>query len=394
MSDDCFSRTAATASLVFAVMLVLGAVATSAAHAQTYKVLYRFPGQPDGIGPVAGLVLDSGGNLYGTTVYGGASNIGTVFKLRRAGTEAWLYSFTGGTKDGAYPKGGVTRDLAGNLYGTTYGSGAFQAGTVFKADKQGHESVLYSFAGQPTDGGLPTADMIRDTAGNLYGNTAYGGASNNGTVFKLRRAGTETWLYSFTGGPKDGAIPNGGLIRDAAGNLYGTTLYGGKFNLGTVYKLDKNGHETVLHSFAGTDGANPQAGLIWDAAGNFYGTAEGGGDFAAGVVFKLAGKKETVLYSFTGTDGASPQAGLLLDPAGDFYGTTYAGGNSNKGTVFKLDKNRNETVLHPFTGGTDGAHPYAGLVRDTAGNLYGTTSEGGDLNCSPNGCGTVFMVKP
>jgi uncharacterized repeat protein (TIGR03803 family) len=202
------------------------------------------------------------------------------------------------------------------------------------------ETVLYAFTGG-SDGGGPYAGLIADRAGNLYGTTIGGGASHNGVVFKLSPSGAETVLYSFTGGSGDGAGPSAGLIADRAGNLYGTTLFGGASNFGTVFKLSPSGTETVQHSFTGSDGVFPRAGLIADRAGNLYGTADG---FTsnAGTVFKLSPSgTETVLHSFAGSDGAIPQAGLIADRAGNLYGatfntTSFPGGASGNGAVFKL----------------------------------------------------------
>jgi uncharacterized repeat protein (TIGR03803 family) len=229
-------------------------------------------------------------------------------------------------------------------------------------------------------------------------------------VFATVLVGSESILYSFTGG-SDGHSPWGKLIKDVQGNLYGTTLYGGRADseAGVVFKLDVNGTLTVLHAFSGlADGGSPLAGLVKDEAGNLYGTNTQGGDFSCqlpygcGVVFKIDNTGVfSVLHTFHGTDGASPAASLVRDNAGNLYGTTVTGGDLSCfpygygcGVVFKVDTGGNETVLHSF-GGADGALPYASLLRDAAGNLYGTTSMGGDLNCSPPfGCGTVFRIPP
>jgi uncharacterized repeat protein (TIGR03803 family) len=406
-------------SRVLALGLVLGSPVLRTAQAPTYTVLHTFTG-PDGAVPTAGLIPDAAGNLYGTTIGGGESGNGVVFKLDPTGKETVLYSFTGGA-DGNAPYAGVIRDSAGNLYGTTVFGGS-GAGVVFKLDPTGKETVLYSFTGG-ADGNAPYAGVIRDSAGNLYGTTVFGGPypancphptppqPGCGVVFKLDPTGKETVLHGFTGG-LDGANPVAGLIRDSAGNLYGTTFDGGLpitgkvYRVGVVFKLDPAGKETVLHRFTVPgEGAQPAAGLIRDAAGNLYGTTSTGyGINPDGVVFKLdpAGN-ETVLHGFSGdAGGAIPLAGLIRDAAGNLYGTT-AGGGGGFGVVFKLDPTLppccNETVLHYFTGGPDGGRPAAGLIRDAAGNLYGTTSGEGVTTgeCGspvPPGCGLVFKLTP
>jgi uncharacterized repeat protein (TIGR03803 family) len=241
---------------------------------------------------------------------------------------------------------------------------------------------------------------VRDTLGNFYGTTVNGGVYDRGTVFKLDTTGMETVLYSFSG--TDGAIPDTSLVRDTQGNLYGTTGNGGAYNLGTVFKVDATGNETVLHSFTGTggDGANTFAGLVRDAPGNLYGTTAFGGDLShcngrgCGIVFKVDKTgKETVLYSFTGPDGALPTAGLVRDAQGSLYGATGEGGASNQGVVFRLDLTGKVTVLYSFTEmGGDGSLPAATLLQDAHGNLYGTTTWGGLGGIS--GHGTVFKLMP
>ena len=354
-------------------------------------VLYTFTGGADGGSPFAGLIRDPAGNLYGTTGSYGASCCGTVFKLGTNGKETVLYSFTDGT-DGGIPANTLARDSVGNLYGTT-GSTITSDGTVFKLDRTGKETVLYTFTSG--DGGTyPWSNVIPDSAGNLYGTAHTGGVSGYGTVFKLSVAGEYTVLYGFTGGV-DGVYPQGNLVRDSAGNLYGSALGGGSFGDGTVFMVDSTGKETVLYSFTGSvDGAIPYGGVIRDAAGNIYGTTYRGGAANAGVAYKLdTTGKETVLHSFTGgADGANPWAGVIRDAAGNFYGTTLYGGTSNWGTVFKVDTSGNETVLHSFTGGADGAFPLASLVQDSAGNLYGTTGYGG-IYSGFSGYGTVFEIQ-
>jgi len=393
---NIFSKCILGCGLALAVLIPLGS-----AHAKDFGVLYSFTGN-DGANPQAVLIADGAGNLYGTTYEGGNGNCssyghtgcGTVFKLAPNGTETVLYSFTGGS-DGSDPTAGLIMDKKGNLYSTTYSyGGADGFGVVFKLAPNGTETVLYSFTGG-SDGSGPYAGLIMDKKRNLYSTTVGGGSTNCtggcGTVFKLAPNGTETVLYSFTGG-SDGANPQAVLIADGAGNLYSTTYAGGADGAGVVFKLAPNGTETVRYSFTGgSDGSGPTAGLIMDKKGNLYGTTNGGGADGAGVVFKLAPNgTEFVLYSFTGgSDGSGPYAGLIMDKKGNLYGTTHLGGADGFGVVFKLAPNGTETVLHSFsTRGGDGRHPLASLIMDKKGNLYSTTFGGGADND-----GVVFKLK-
>jgi uncharacterized repeat protein (TIGR03803 family) len=283
----------------------------------------------------------------------------------------------------------LIQDAAGNLYGTTYSSSSTSTfGAVFKLDTSGTFTVLHSFTGSP-DGHGPATGVIRDAAGNLFGTTYLGGTFDQGTVYKVDANANETVLYSFTGGT-DGANPVGGLVEDAAGNLYGTTYNGGASNSnGTVFKLDLSGTLTVLHTFAGSpDCGNPFATMIRDKFGNLYGSTFYGGTIDNGCLFKVAPSgRETVLYSFNPVpDGGNP-TGLVQDASGNLYGTTNVGGSGESGIVFKVDKTGKETILYTFTGASDGAAPYAGLIRDSAGHLYGTTASAGAFNL-----GTVFEL--
>ncbi len=249
---------------------------------------------------------------------------------------------------------------------------------------------MHNFAGTP-DGEGPAAILVRDPKANFYGTTPFGGVLDLGTVFKLDSAGKETVLYNFASLP-DGANPYGGVILDSSGNLYGTTQYGGDFNFGTVFEINANGEEIVLYSFVGGgDGEYPIAGVERDASGNLYGTTYQGGAYGFGTVFRLdKNAVKNVLYSFGNIpDGESPFGGVVLDAEGNLYGTTAFGGTYLAGTVFKVDANSKETVLHSFTGGADGAHPKVGVIRDAAGNLYGTTGGGGT-----SGLGTAFKLMP
>ncbi len=381
----------ASAALTFVVVLVLGVVATPSARAQTFTVLHNFTGGTDGAYPVAGLARDANGNLYGTTVYGGPSSHGTVFKVDTNGTESVLYSFTG-SPDGAYPYAGLVRDATGNLYGTTYYGGTSGYGTVFQVDTSGTESVLYSFTGGTTDGCYPYGGLLQDKAGNLYGTTDGCGASGQGTVFNLSMAGKETLLHNFAGGSSDGAYPFWTrLLMDAEDDLYGVTQEGGTSNDGVVYKLGNNGTFTLLYSFAGgkTAGCYPYGTPAMDSAGNIYGTAEACGASGDGIVWKVSKVgKEALLHSFArgSSDGEAPLAGVILDAKGNLYGDTWAGGTSGLGTVYELSKKGTMTLLHSFVG-SDGEFPVGGVTLDAEGNLYGTTYEGGTGNA-----GTVWRI--
>lgn len=298
----------------------------------------------------------------------------------QAYTYSLLYPFAGPPADGSNAYGGVIKDGAGSLYGfTLYGGAGY--GTVYKIDPLGNETVLHKF--NLMDGSGPQGSPVMDAAGNLYGITGAGGSLGNGTVFKLDTSNSLTVLYNVP------AQPRAGLIRDSAGNLYGTTYLGGAFGNGSVFKLDTANNATVLYSFGGspTDGILPAARLFLDASGNLVGSTQNGGTFTYGTLFMVStsGNNYSVLHNFNNTDGAYPASGLIQDTAGNLYGSTYDGGTGGFGAVFKLDTANSLTVLHNFTG-ADGFHPSGDLVRDAAGNLYGTTAEGG------GGQGTVFKL--
>jgi len=408
--------------LLMAGVLGLLIAAAQPAQAQTETVLYSFGSQSgDGLLPQASLIMDKKGNLYGTTVVGGTGNspacnypyaggCGTAFKLvppgkkRSVWTETVLYSFGSQYEnDGVYPVAGLILDAEGNLYGTTSGgAGAYGDGTVFKLTPNGTETVLHAFTGEPDDGSTPMAQLIMDAQGNFYGTTNGGGPCERGTVFELTLSGTETLLYCFGTQSGDGSYPWAGVIMDKKGNLYGTTYAAGADNYGTVFKLTPAGTETVLHSFPSQsgDGSYLKAGLVRDNKGNLYGTTWIGGAYGGGTVFKLSPSKkgawtETVLYSFCSqlncTDGNGPYAGLIMDKEGNLYGTTNGGGaNPYCGTVFELTSQGVEKVLYSFGAYSgDGCNPDAALLMDKKGNLYGTTEWGG-----ANGYGTVFKIAP
>jgi uncharacterized repeat protein (TIGR03803 family) len=389
--------TGAQVAPVITIMILLTVVAATSAHAQTFKSLYSFGQSPDGATPFGGVVKDKAGNLYGTTSAGGSFGFGTIYKLSKSGKETVLYSFTGGA-DGAVPYGSLAVDDSGNLYGATRFGGSFDGGAVFEVNPETRqETVLHSFTGQP-DGAEPFSGLILDKSGNLYGTTFAGGSANDGTVYKVNiQTQQETVLYSFTGDPDGGDPVYGNLLMDKSGNLYGTTQGGGTSNRGAVWELSADGTETVLYSFTGgkdgggSDGGGADQSLVMDTKGNLYGVTEGGG-VGAGVVFKvnIKTKKETVLYTFNALkNGEVPTAGLVRDSKGNLYGTTAAGGGrASFGTVFKMTGTK-ETVLHHFHG-ADGETPFrSSLMLDHDGTLYGVTYLGG-----AHGLGAVFSIKP
>jgi uncharacterized repeat protein (TIGR03803 family) len=391
---------------VFTTLVLALAIVPTPAQAQTFTVLYSFTGGTDGGNPYAGLVRDAAGNLYGTAAIGGSSQFsgGTVFKVDTRGNETVLYSFcsVSGCFDGGFPVATLVLDASGNLYGTTVSGGTgcngSGCGTVFKLDTSGTETVLYRFAGGTTDGCYPYGGVVLDASGNLYGTTSQCGSSKfYGTVFKVDASGTETVLHNFTGGSDGGSPMYTSLLRDKKGNLYGVN-FGGGSNGGVLYKLSKSGTFTVLHAFGpgGKDGFFPYGTPAIDKKGNLYGTTFGADIHNNGVVWKVSQKgKETVLHRFRGTDGTHPYAGVVLDAKGNLYGTTQGGsGGMRNGTVYRLNKTGALTVLHSFSPSTDGALSFGDLIQDAADNLYGTNSEGGGNGCRGGGCGTVWKVTP
>ena len=423
-------------SMVLAVALVLPMGSWAASK---YKVLHKFTGQ-DGQHPYAGLIFDAKGNLYGTTRDGGSNSSGTVFKLTPNANGSWtesvLYSFCSlnSCADGSTPLSGLIFGATGSLYGTTAAGQGGGSGVVFqlkpRADGSWTESVLHRFTGPP-DGLEPAAGLTFDTAGNLYGTTIYGGSGPDcgsfgcGVVFELTPNADGSWnekvVYSFCSlmACADGALAIAGLIFDTAGSLYGTTAFGGSGSActgspsgcGVAFKLtphtDGNWTESVLHSFTDSvDGGGPEAGLTPDAAGSLYGTSVFGGslcgNITCGVVFKLKSHldgrwTEGVLHSFKDHPAAQPHAALIFDPTGNLYGTAANDtGVSGYGAVFKLAPTQGGgwvyTVLHTFRD-KSASFPHSSLALDSAGNLYGTAEDcDGGNNCYGNG--VVFQVSP
>jgi uncharacterized repeat protein (TIGR03803 family) len=394
-------------------------------------VVHAFIGGGEGASPYDGVIGDTAGNLYGTNWEGGelpgssAEGFGTVFMVDASGNLLTLHTFAGPPTDGAGPSGPLTRDSAGNLYGTTAsgGNGDHQAGfgTVFKLDAAGNETVLHHFTGG--EGGVePAGGVLRDSHGNLYGVSASGGLpcpnpDGCGTVFRLDPDGTFTTLHRFAADGTEGTRPSSGLIADAAGNLYGVTSgwplggNGSGNGRGIVFRIDSAGVFTVLYDFS-TDSvaAHPMGPLMRDDAGNLYTVTATGGDEDGGTIFKLDPEGEmSILHEFGRTDplggfpisddpgGTFPLAGLVGDPAGIVYGTTWSGGDA-LGIVYRFDMQSHAfDVLLTFTD-AQGGSVEAPLLHDSAGVLYGTTPRGGDLACNPPvdsppvGCGTVFRI--
>jgi uncharacterized repeat protein (TIGR03803 family) len=423
--------------------------------AASESVLFSFPGVgifAGGANPESGLVKDAAGNLYGTTSAGGAfaCNCGVVYMISppASGSGVWsetiLHTFQGYPGDGGVPLANLTLDSAGNLFGTTLIGGAAQAGTVFELSPPApgqtlwSESILYEFSGAEGDGQFPYSSLLVDAAGNLYGSSFLGGSSNQGMAFELLAptGGATGWslrpLHSFAGGT-DGANPISGLTVDSHGDLYGTTFTDGVSGItgGTVYELVPGGGvftESVLHTFIGAtpggaiDGALPYGNLVLDSQGDIFGTtlAGGGGQIIpgelsnAGAVFELSPPSgggsawhETLIHSFNGdtgepatTDGESPYGGLIFDALGNLYGTTAQGGTNDYGTAFRLSRPAagsttwTQSVLHNFQGYPDGVGPYGSLLLGASGQLYGVTRNGTSLSVNSAQIGTAFEIMP
>ncbi len=413
--------TAGVANVTLALAIVFGlAVVTSpAAQAQTFQVIHNFTGGADGGNPSAGVTMDKAGNLYGTTFAGG-NGYGTVYQMKHRGS-GWtfnpLYSFTNGS-DGATPSAPVVFGSDGALYSTAEFGGH---GNVFKLRPSAaacksalcpwSQTVLYAFQGGTTDGSKPIG-LVFDQAGNLYGTTSGGGTYGGGTAYQLTPSGsgwTESVLHSF-GYNIDGSVPYRSVMTfDSAGNLYGSTYFGGSDDAGTIFQLTPSGSgwiENVIYNFQyGKDGGYPYSGLTFDpASGNLYGTTTDAGTGGGGTIFELSpsggGWTFSLLYSFTGPAGLScgPDWALVMDGGGNLYGTTQCDGTHNAGNVFKLTNTGGGwtyTSLYDFTGGNDGANPISGVTFDSNGNLYGTTYFGGPYTCYQNyGCGVLWEITP
>jgi uncharacterized repeat protein (TIGR03803 family) len=389
-------------TLALSLALSILDVTSIAIAQQSFHTLVNFGGI-DGANPPAPLVQGSDGNLYGTTYAGGANSGGTVFRMTTAGALTTLYSFCAqaGCVDGQGPNGSLTLATNGNFYGTTLVGGEADSGTAFEITPAGSLTPLYSFCTQSncSDGKRPFAGLIEASDGNLYGTTVFGGTYNDGTVFRITPAGLLTTLHSFQG--SDGAEPYAGVIQATDGNLYGATYNGGAGQAGTVFRITLAGAFTTLYSFCAesdcADGAQPYSALLETTNRRLYGTTEHNGAHNSGTIFTLtpAGALTTV-YAFCGqpacADGGYPHAPLIEATDGSLYGTTDRGGASGYGTIFRLTGSM-LTTLGSFQG-TNGTEP-DGLVQAANGLLYGATLEGGTNSLCPydDGCGVIFTLS-
>jgi uncharacterized repeat protein (TIGR03803 family) len=352
------------------------AKAAPASNHWTYTDLHKFNGGAnDGCNPGAKVTFDPSGNLYGTADFCGPFNgDGVVYKVAPDGTETVLHFFTGGV-DGAQPDGAVKRLANGDLVGTTTSGGANDSGTLFKISKNGKFKVLHAFTSD--EGSEARGNLHRDKSGNFYGTALFGGADGAGTVFKYGADGTFTVLHTFTGGG-DGAFPEHGVVADTAGNLFGVTAFGGADDNGSVFKIDTAGNFSTVYSFTGgADGGFLYGGLAIDSDGALYGSTVSGGSNSAGTVFKLTQDGAlTTLYNFTGgADGASPEGDMLL-VGKDLFSTASGGGDPTCmcGVVYELTAKGEQKVLHTFIG-TDGSGYSAGLTLKN-GAFYSTIQYG------------------
>ena len=365
--------------------------AAIASPAQTLTTLVSFDGT-DGSAPSASLIQASDGNLYGTTVMGGASSGGTIFKMTPAGAITTLHSFAG--PEGYHPYAPLVQGHDGNFYGTANSGGAHDIGSVFKITPSGTFTVLHFFNYTYGEGGYP-GPLVAGSDGYFYGVTSNGGDDNLGTVFQVSADGsTFSTLYYFASSV--GKHPNGALLQGRDGNFYGVSPLGGSNGYGTVFRITPSGAASVIYTFCPqgdcTAGGSPNGALLQTSDGNFYGGA-GGGTYDGGVIFKVTpGGALTTLHSFNRTDGLNPNGTLVQGSDGNFYGTTVQGGAHGDGTVFQITPSGSLTTLYSFcsqSGCADGATPLAGVIQASDGKFYGTTNAGG-----ADGLGTVFKLTP
>jgi uncharacterized repeat protein (TIGR03803 family) len=381
------NRSSTTSWCVAAGVLVLAIAQIAHGQTYTYSVLYGFKNNgKDPSNVYASLIVDSAGNLYGASNNGGSHNLGSVFKVTKSGTLTVLHSFTG-KPDGENPQASVIRDSAGNLYGTTLYGGAFNAGAVFKISPSDQETILFnSFEKTGTNGGYPYG-VVRDSAGNLYGTTLQGGSFYSGVAFRLDTADDFTILHDFcSGGPPDCSDGEEPLNLITAGaNFYGVTEHGGDLGFGTVFEMTPQGVETVLHTFEGSDGQLPNGSLRQDTKGNLYGVAFEGGTNNGGTLFEQpeTGGPARILYNFGSlpncADGCFPQGPVAIDKTGNIYGIAHASAafTPEQAVVWEVNTSGKESIVYTFDSTVT---VLAGAIIDSVGNLYGTTQSGGSSN--------------
>lgn len=421
--------TARTSRSTVLLSFAAASILATDAFAGTETVLYAFHGGTDGATPYAVPTLGTDGNLYGTTLYGGTAGYGIVYELVKSGngwSEHVLHSFAGGS-DGETPYGGVVLDSKGDIYGGTRSGGSSNCGAVYELRPGRHgkwaEKILYNFAGNQDCEGGPGGALTLDSKGNLYGGTLgdspCGGYYYYGTVFELRRTRSgwkEHDLHDFCGNDGDGPT-YGQLVFDPAGNLYGTSGFGGSGGLGVVFELSPQAYHqwafTAIHSFTSDEGGVADGGLMIDGSGNLYGATADGGSEGNGAVYEFAPQgggvwNQSTPHIFGGApDGVLPFQNPVTDAQGNLFGTTYSGGNIAQcydacGTIYELVPQEgggwSESVVYDFgvqANGTDGYQPVAGLIRDSSGNFYGTTTKGGAVSGKrPCDCGVVYEFTP
>jgi uncharacterized repeat protein (TIGR03803 family) len=400
---------------MFALLTLATAVS---AQTVTFKTLYTFPGGANAANPASPLIFDHSGNLYGTSPEGGSVSTcggygcGTVFELAPS-TPKWKEKLLFAFPANADPSGALARDAKGNFYGTTYEGGdpVCNCGQVYQLVHTAAgwtQNILHIFTSNGSgDGQSPENGLVLDAAGNLYGTTQEGGAYNQGTIFELTPNSDGTWTYSiiheFNASTQQPSDPSGSLVIDAAGNIYGTAVNGGLYYDGAVYKLSFSGGAwtvTDLYNFTSDFSYFPYPyGLAMSSAGTLYGVTLGDGEFGLGTVYELTPTPigywtHTLLHTFTGaSDGASPTGGPTINPSGGIYGTASSGGIFGFGTVYKLVPGTNGkwtySVLHSFKNSSDGSDPYGGVILDSLGNLYGTALSGGSA-----GYGVAYEIVP
>jgi len=396
------------------VALFCAAAAIASPAQKPPDTLVNFTGTNGGSPSDMSMIQGTDGNLWGTTLRGGATYVqhppnqgyGEVFKMSPSGTFRIVYSFCSlaDCTDGSYPYDSLLQGTDGNFYGTTGGGGAYGSGTVFKLTAQGKLTTLHSFCkvqGCP-DGTNVYAGLIQASNGDFYGVTAGGGTdcgSCNGTVFKITAEGVLTTLYTFHGG-SEGSSPNG-LIQVSSGLFYGTTSAGDEGEIGgsgTVFEMTAAGDLTTLYEFCEQsgcpDGSNPEAAVIQGSDGNFYGTTYAGGTNNLGTIFKITPKgKLTTLHSFSLDVGYHPQSQLIQGNDGNFYGTTYDGdgGECGTGCVFRITSEGTFANVVDFSTEAEGRYPLGGVTQDTNGDFYGSTTDGGSGGDGADS-GTLFKA--